>query len=209
MEMQGRAGIQQWRFWMCRSLLVMCGACLLLASAASQAQTQRFAFSHGGFSEGAVLTGFFSGEDLDGDGKLSSLEGEVTDFAMHFSGNSRVAAFSIGFDELDGLVYFLNGGPLGDEDDPTRGEGIRARIGDLIYVIGPGPDETALFCGATELSCFISSGVAVDGSESLMQVTAQAAASPHAVPWSSWTWGWLMAVIMLVTWRGRRRRCGP
>jgi hypothetical protein len=189
---------------MCRPLLVMGCAWLLLASAATQAQTQRFTFSHSGFSEGAVLTGFFSGEDLDGDGKLSSLEGEVTDFAMHFSGNARVAAFSIGLDELDGLVYFLNGGPLGDEDHPTRGEGIRARIGDLVYVIGPGPDETAQFCGANEISCFIESGVAIDGSQSLMLVTAQRVADPQAVPLSSWAWWVLMAAMFAGAGSARR-----
>lgn len=193
------------------ALMLVCALGGLLAADASHAQSERFEFTHGGFSEGAVLTGFFVGADLDGDGRLSSLEGELTDFAMQFSGNSLIPAFSIGLDALDGLVYFLNGGPLGDDDHPTRGEGIRARIGDLTYVIGPGPDETAVICAANQSSCFFRAGVAVDGSEALMQVQAVPPdlPAPQAVPIASWP-AWLLLALLLLGLAGHRRhRAGP
>jgi len=189
--------------WALALVGVLCG---LLFAGVSHAQSERFAFTQGGFSEGAVLTGFFAGADLDGNGKLSSLEGELTDFAMHFSGNSLVPAFSIGLDGLDGLVYFLNGGPLGDEDHPTRGEGIRARMGDLTYVIGPGPDETALLCASNQSGCFFQAGVMVDGSEMLMQVQEAALASTraYAVPLAGWL-GWMLMGLLLLWAAGHHR----
>jgi len=76
-----------------------------------------FDFSEGGFSDGATVTGFFTGEDLDSDGQLSSFDGEITDFAMHFSGNSLVAAFSLSFSDLFGLVSDLDGADLGNGSD--------------------------------------------------------------------------------------------
>lgn len=192
-------------------VLLVWALCGLLVAGVSHAQSERFEFSHGGFSEGAVLTGFFAGADLDGNGRLSSLEGELTDFAMQFSGNSFVPAFSIGLEALDGLVYFLNGGPLGDDDHPTRGEGIRARIGDLVYVIGPGPDETAAICAANQSSCFFRAGVAIDGSEALMQVQAALPdlPKPQSVPVASWP-VWLLLAVLLLGVAARRRECaGP
>jgi hypothetical protein len=73
-----------------------------------------FSFSQAGFSEGAGVTGTFTGSDLDLDGQLSSFEGEILAFSMTFSGNSIVPTFSLGLVDLFGLVYDLDGGPLGD-----------------------------------------------------------------------------------------------
>ena len=97
-----------------------------------------FDFSEGGFSDGATVTGFFTGEDLDSDGQLSSFDGEITDFSMHFSGNSLVAAFSLSFSDLFGLVYDLDGGDLGDGTDLDI-EGIGAFSFSGAYSAGPGP----------------------------------------------------------------------
>lgn len=51
-----------------------------------------------GFSEGASLSGSFSGADANNDNFLDF--GELTDFAMDWSGNSIVAAFSHTFGQL-------------------------------------------------------------------------------------------------------------
>jgi len=74
---------------------------VLPASAAS------FNFFQGGYSEGATITGMFTGEDLNNDGFIHSLDGEVTDYMMSFSGNSLVPAFSHGLPDFFGLVYVL------------------------------------------------------------------------------------------------------
>ena len=79
----------------------------------------KYNFSQSGYDEGAIVTGMFEGEDVDGDGYLvsdiSELSlSEVTAFNMKFSGNSMVPAFSLGLADLQILSYGLNGGPLGD-----------------------------------------------------------------------------------------------
>jgi hypothetical protein len=94
-------------------------------------------FLQEGFDEGAFVTGTFSGEDLDNNGQLSSFRGEVTDFMMSFSGNSLVDRFSLNFDNLFGLVYDLDGGPLGD-GFMLDVEGIGA-FSEFQYLAGPGP----------------------------------------------------------------------
>jgi hypothetical protein len=103
-----------------------------------------FEFTQDGYAEGAVVTGTFVGTDLDADGQLSSFDGELNGFAMNFSGNSLVPAFSMGIPALVfALVYDLDGGPLGDGLDLDI-EGIlaldQAFFGPLLaYVAGPGP----------------------------------------------------------------------
>ncbi len=85
----------------------------------------RFEFTQTGFSEGAVVTGSFEGEDINNDGQLSQqTDNEITLFHMAFSGNSSVPAFTTKFIKNDkdfgefrgfapGLIYRLDGGPLG------------------------------------------------------------------------------------------------
>ena len=82
--------------------------------------------------------GSFTGDDLDQNGQLASFNGEISAFEMTFSGNSTVAAFSLAYPDLYGLVYDLDGGPLGD--GLSLGiEGIGADDATYIYVAGPGP----------------------------------------------------------------------
>lgn len=68
---------------------------------------------HGGFSDGAFVSGALTGEDSNGNGILEWRSGdaygpgimEITDFFLDFSGNSILPAFSnIGFDVYDGSV---------------------------------------------------------------------------------------------------------
>ena len=95
-----------------------------------------FTFSHGGFSEGAEVTGSFSGLDGNADGQLSFFDGELTAFLMSFSGNSLTATFALDFSDLFGLVYDFDG-DIGD-GLILDVEGIGAG-GFPLYSVGPGP----------------------------------------------------------------------
>jgi len=125
-------------FWIC------------LFSVSANAGLISFDFSQGGFDEGAFITGSFSGNDLDNNGKLSTFTGEVSHLSVNFSGNSIVGAFSFSIPDFSnytglplptGLVYDLDGGLLGDNTSPipTDLEGIGANFGSLFYLTGPGP----------------------------------------------------------------------
>jgi hypothetical protein len=70
----------------------------------------KYNFLHSGFADGAIVTGMFTGEDLNGDGFLVGNEGpagfnEITGFNMAFSGNSIVPAFTLNIADLDFLAY--------------------------------------------------------------------------------------------------------
>jgi hypothetical protein len=104
-----------------------------------------FTFTQAGFSDGAEVTGAFSGTDVDGNGQLSWFAGEVTAFVMSFSGNSLVDAFSLDFSNLFGLVFDLDG-DIGDGLDLDI-EGIGAASGTHFYAVGPGPFA---FCDGIE-----------------------------------------------------------
>jgi hypothetical protein len=97
-------------------------------------------FSVGGWDGGGLVTGSFAGTDNNADGQLSSFDGEVTGFSMSYGGGAIVAPFSLAFANLFGLVYDLNGGPLGD-GTALDIEGIGATgVGPLrSFLIGPGP----------------------------------------------------------------------
>jgi hypothetical protein len=106
-------------------------------------------FLSGGWGGGGVVTGTFSGSDIDADGQLSSFAGEVTGFSMSYSGGTIVAPFGLGFADLFGLVYDLNGGPLGD-GTTLAVEGVGAAGGSASFVLGPGPlalCDTGVVCG--------------------------------------------------------------
>ncbi len=108
---------------MCRkkfiTVLVVFG--MTVCGAASSAIV-KYNFSQTGFDDGAIVTGMFEGEDLDGDGFLAGNDGidvidgsnEITAFNMAFSGNSIVPAFTLGLAELDFMAYELAGSPFSD-----------------------------------------------------------------------------------------------
>jgi hypothetical protein len=70
-----------------------------------QAQATTYLFTQAGYSAGATATGAFTGNDLNNDGIINSLEGEVSSFSLNFSGNSIVDAFSLDASSLIGLYY--------------------------------------------------------------------------------------------------------
>jgi hypothetical protein len=108
-----------------------------------------YSYTIGGWTGGGTVSGSFSGVDFHTDGQLSSFAGEITAFSMSYSGGSIVGPFGLGSADLFGLVYDLDGGPLGD--GVTGGlEGIGATGADGFFAIGTGPvrpcDGTAV-CG--------------------------------------------------------------
>jgi hypothetical protein len=129
--------------------------------AVTQVSPGNFSFSEDGFSDGASVTGTFSGTDLDSNGQISSQFGnEVTAFSMSFSGNSVVPAFSANLSGLIGFAYTLNGGALGDHS-ANASAGTHA---DGIFVIsthgwswsvGPGPLH---FCSGSNPCGQVSAG---------------------------------------------------
>ena len=78
-----------------------------------------FTFIQSGFTDGASVTGSFTGTDLNSNGLLEFFPFdpgpfEVTAFAASFSGNALVPAFALDFAGLDGLAYDFDGNIDGD-----------------------------------------------------------------------------------------------
>lgn len=103
---------------------------LLAPASAGAATLQCFQFSQSGYSTNATVTGSFCGMDLNNDGWLadysSPTTGEITAYAMSFSGNGVVPAFShslldiatTGQNSTNGLVYRIGTPLLGDDNTP-------------------------------------------------------------------------------------------
>lgn len=144
-----------------------------------------WSYSVGGWGGGGTVSGTFDGTDFDLDGQLNSFAGEVTGFTMFYSGGTIVAPFALGFADLFGLVYDLNGGPLGDGTTLAI-EGIGAAAPGLLFAIGPGP---VALCG-TGATCGIIEGLPASGG---------------VIP-EPGTWALLIAGFGLVGAAARRRR---
>lgn len=81
----------------------------LLFSVASAHANQAYTFTQSGFAEGAVISGSFSGNDLNHDGLIQGASfnpgglSEITVFSLAWSGNSDIPAFS---QSLIDLTFF-------------------------------------------------------------------------------------------------------
>jgi PEP-CTERM motif len=71
-------------------------------------------FEQKGYSGGGVVSGSFSGNDLNGDGLLSSLDGELVNYSMSFSGDSIVANFTHDNSIFNALIYSVGSSHLGN-----------------------------------------------------------------------------------------------
>jgi hypothetical protein len=144
-----------------RPLTLALTAALLVCFATTPAvaldTTLPYTFFQNGYSEGATVTGAFSGVDLDGNGLLIHFAGasggepieflELSDWSMHFSGNSLSPAFDLDLDDLYGFVYQLGTTGIGDDPafDPTLNtnliEGIGAIGASHFFTTGLGPNS--------------------------------------------------------------------
>lgn len=107
---------------------------LALAVAATPALAGSWSFQQGAYSGGGSFSGSFAGTDGNGDGWLSSFDGELSAFHAVFTGDALVATAHFGLGDLYGLTYRLDGGPLGDDSD-VPGEGIMVGIGEDIALL--------------------------------------------------------------------------
>lgn len=118
------------------------------ASTPSVSRAIDFVFVHEGFADGAVVSGSFSGVDLNGDRQISGFDSgigggndnEITDFFMTFSGNSIIPAFTGDLSSLFGLVYDLDEGPVIGDGLTFDIEGIGFESPAYSYTTGNGPD---------------------------------------------------------------------
>lgn len=175
-------------------------AAVMLAQSAS-AQVVSFDFFQGGYDEGAFISGSFSGEDLDTDGRLewdpTPSVNELTAFSLSFSGNSLVAGFSLGLGDVMGFLYGLDGGPLGDIA-PVGTEGFFAGDFSSALLLATG-SEGYPGCGSGALCGQIFSGLAVTETNELVQITA---AVPEPEGLAILTMG---AALLAARFRRRRR----
>jgi len=94
-------------------LRTACVAAAIGVAVALPARADTFSLSQGGYTGGAFISGFFSGDDLDHDGWL--LGYEITNFSLSFSGNEIVAAFTHSFANGSGfsnIAYELGTGAI-------------------------------------------------------------------------------------------------
>jgi hypothetical protein len=119
-----------------------------------------YTFFQDGYSEGATVTGAFTGADLDGNGLLIHFSGsppggptppieieELTAWSMHFSGNSLSPAFDLALSDLYGFVYQIGSDGIGDDPafDPTINQNLIEGVGAIgqfhFYTSGLGPNQ--------------------------------------------------------------------
>lgn len=105
-----------------------------------------FEFNQIGYDDGGIFSGFFEAEDLDGNGQISSFNGEISDFQATYASGLINTSFSFvdfmgGGEELglSGLVYTLDGnGTIGDDESGDI-EGLAVSNGEFNIAVGPGP----------------------------------------------------------------------
>lgn len=164
-------------------------AVLAFAAAAAPAQSAvtSFTFSQGGFGGGGQITGSFVGNDINGNGQLSSFDNEISDFTVSYSGDATVGAFTLGFSDLFGLIYDL-GGPLLGDGRIGEGEGIVAENATFSYLVGAGPLANGAACLNGAVCGQVSQADAVTSSAQLVVVATPAIPEPSA---------WAMMIIGL------------
>lgn len=123
------------------SAVVRFSAVLIVLTLGFDAHALSYTFTQGGYNSGASVQGQFSGEDVNLDGQLSSLDGEITGFTMSFfpgffPPGDLLGSHFLGLTNINGVVYEIGGAFLGDEG----GEGISAfALGGLFqYASGVG-----------------------------------------------------------------------
>lgn len=141
--------------------LVSIATTIVLIGGATPASALSYSFSQSGFDGGGSLSGTFNGTDMNNDGWLDYSNSEITDFALSFSGESKIQAFNHGTIDLVGLVYKLGSGFIGDDGPDGAGELIGTLGSDnILYQSGKGLANSVSDLSASNIS-FTSQLVAV------------------------------------------------
>lgn len=114
----------------------LAAAAMFFGNAAVAAPTV-YDFTQGGFTGGGVISGSFTGEDVDMNGEISAFDGEVTALTGMYSGGANVGAFSFDLADLFSLVWELDAAI--DDGMADAVEGIQVFVADFGYAAGPGP----------------------------------------------------------------------
>lgn len=77
----------------------------LLATLQVRANPLTYSISQSGWSSGGVVSGYFSGEDLNHDGYINLASGEVDTYQISFSGNFFVSSFTHTLADLEFFSY--------------------------------------------------------------------------------------------------------
>lgn len=94
---------------------IVCVAAVgMMAALSTSASADTFSFSQGGYSGGGSIAGSFTAIDLNHDGQIQSFLGEVSAFSLMFAGDTVVGSFTHSLSDLNGLVYDLGSGFIGD-----------------------------------------------------------------------------------------------
>ena len=165
-----------------RTLSAAITALALVGTAAAAPVT--YTFTVGGFAEGATATGTVTAQDVNGDGFLEGglfFGDEVTDASISFSGNSEVAAFAFGLENLDGFVFDLNSDQVIGNDFTSVVEGFQFFGDGITFAVGLGPG--AGDCDGN-LGCIVITGLAgiTLSSEQVVLVEVAAVPLPAALP---------------------------
>ena len=112
------------RSFVCRAAAAAIAAFGTTAGAPALAAQQAYTFTQAGFNGGGVLQGRFVVDDLNHDGAITSVAGELLSFAMSFDGDTLVPSFSMGLQELGALNWRLGSLLLGDEILRRGAEGL-------------------------------------------------------------------------------------
>jgi PEP-CTERM motif len=143
---------------------------IALLSAVSASATI-FTISQFGWTGGGVITGSFSGQDIDNDGYIDLVSDEVSSYQVTFSGNALIASFTHDLSDLKSFrytvgssgfrpsfpLYSTDGTYFYDADDYTiarndRSVLITATEGgvahDALVVVVPEPATSMLFGAA-------------------------------------------------------------
>jgi hypothetical protein len=100
------------------ALILACGCGVAAASPLTYTFAQKGFESVYDGQAGGVVTGSFTGEDLNGDGYLALRDGEITAYSASYSGNAEIQPFTHALPELQYLSYAIGSSGFGQVANP-------------------------------------------------------------------------------------------
>ena len=120
-------------------------ASLLALSAQQSYASTTYNFYQPGWTSGGIISGSFTGDDLDSDGFISSFDDEITDFTVSMTGSSNATHnTSWNTSNIWGIVFNITADKFLGNDGEGIGEGFGmfadANNNNLNYYSGYGPN---------------------------------------------------------------------